>query len=228
MAREYFCAYHSMLNQFKGLSDAEFGRLIRAALQYSASGQAPALGGREAILWPSIEWQVDEQVRAYEEKCRKNAANIRSRWQKNKAENQGAGAAESYERIRPNTTVFKKNKIKNTPLTPQGAEVAAVMYDPGVAQVAQCWQQNMGVLSPALGEQIAAWVKMVEPGMVCAVIRYAVLAGKRDGRYIDSIIRNAADRNITTLSAWNAEQVERQNKNAPAAAPEQEVKRKWL
>ena len=64
--------------------------------------------------------------------------------------------------------------------------------------------------------------------MVCAVIRYAVLAGKRDGRYIDSVIRNAADRNITTLSAWNAEQVERQNKNAPAAAPEQEVKRKWL
>ena len=96
MAREYFCAYHSMLNQFKGLSDAEFGRLIRAALQYSASGQAPALGGREAILWPSIEWQVDEQVRAY----------------------QGTSAAEPYERIRPNTPVSKKNKIKNTPLTP--------------------------------------------------------------------------------------------------------------
>ena len=106
--------------------------------------------------------------------------------------------------------------------------MAAALYDPGVAQAAQCWQESMGVLSPAVGQQLAEWVQMAEPGMVCAVIRYAVLAGKRDGRYVDSVLRNAAARNITTLAAWNAEQLERQHKNAPAGEDHEEAKRKWL
>lgn len=228
MAREYFCASHDMLRLYQGLSDSEFGRLMRAALQYSATGQVPALKGQEAKNWPGIQWMVDKQVQAYEDKCRKNAENIRNRWKKQKAVSTGASEPIAYDRIQSNTSEYKNINRKNTPLTPQGAEAAAAMYDPGVAQVAECWQQNMGVLSPAVAEQMARWVQMVEPGMVCAVIRYAVLAGKHDGRYIDSIIRNAANRNITTLSTWNAEQVERQNKNAPAAASEQEVKRKWL
>lgn len=228
MAREYFCASHDMLDLYAGLSDQEFGVLMRAALKYSATGEVPVLKERVALLWPGVKWQVDKQVQAYEDKCRKNAENIRNRWKKQKAVSTQVSEPTVYDRIQPNTGVYKNINRKNTPLTPQGAEAAEAMYNPGVAQVAECWQQNMGVLSPALGEQIAAWVQMAEPGMVCAVIRYAVLAGKRHGRYIDSIIRNAADRNITTLSAWNAEQVERQNKNAPAAAPEQEVKRKWL
>ncbi len=228
MPREYFCASHDMLDLYAGLSDQEFGVLMRAALKYSATGEVPVLKERVALLWPGVKWQVDKQVRAYEDKCRKNAKNIRNRWKKQKAVSSQANEPVVYDRIQSNTSEYKNINIKNTPLTPQGGEAAAAMYDPGVAQAAQCWQENMGVLSPAVAEQIAHWVQMAEPGMVCAVIRYAVLAGKRDGRYIDSVIRNAAERNITTLSAWNAEQVERQNKNNPADVPGREVKRKWL
>ena len=228
MAREYFCASHKMLKLYEGLSDSEFGRLIRAALQYSATGQVPALKGQEAKNGPGIQWMVDEQVQAYEDKCRKNAENIRNRWKKQKAVSSRASEPIAYDRIQSNTSEYKNINRKNTPLTPQGGDMAAALYDPGVAQAAQCWQENMGVLSPAVGQQLAEWVQMAEPGMVCAVIRYAVLAGKRDGRYVDSVLRNAAARNITTLAAWNAEQLERQHKNAPAGEDHEEAKRKWL
>lgn len=232
MPREYFCASHDMLLKLKSLSDSEFGRLMRATLQYSCNGQTPPpsyLKGKEASHFDGMMVEVDKQVRAYEAKCRQNSENQRRRWQKQRAEDKEQSVRESYDRIQSYTNVTNNKYKNNTPLTPQGVEVAAAMYDPGVAQVAECWQQNMGVLSPALGEQIAAWVQVAEPGMVCAVIRYAVLAGKRDGRYIDSVIRNAVARNVTTLAAWNAEQVERQQQNTPNdTKTTTEVKRKWL
>lgn len=232
MARVYFCAYHDMLDQHKGLKDSEFGRLMRAALRYSATGETPAqsyLKGPEASHWPGVQIEIDKQIEAYETKCRKNAENIRRRWAKKQpADADGAGAAILYDRIRPNTNELIKYKNNNTPLTPQGeAGGAGAMYNAGIAQAAQCWQQNIGVLSPAVGQQLAEWVQLAEPGMVCAAIEYAALAGKHDGRYIGSVIRNAASRNVTTLEAWQAEQRQRQSKNAPAGEKE-EVKRRWL
>ena len=66
MAREYFCAYHSLLETTEVLSDAEFGRLMRAAIEYSASGILPSLGGRESIMWGIVKWQIDRDVAHYE------------------------------------------------------------------------------------------------------------------------------------------------------------------
>lgn len=72
MAREFFQCYHSYLKQCESLSDAEFGRLIRAALRYSATGQKDDVPGQEKYALGFLTYNIDNEKRAYEDKCRKN------------------------------------------------------------------------------------------------------------------------------------------------------------
>ena len=101
MPREYFCASHDMLLKLKSLSDSEFGRLMRATLQYSCNGQTPPpsyLKGKEASHFDGMMVEVDKQVRAYEAKCRQNSENQRRRWQKQRAEDKEQSVRELYDR----------------------------------------------------------------------------------------------------------------------------------
>lgn len=91
MAREYFCAYHSLLGSLTPFGDAECGRLFRAALTYSATGEEMELGGNERFIWPTIKQMIDRDAKQYADKCKKNAENVRTR----------------YERIRTNTNVYE-------------------------------------------------------------------------------------------------------------------------
>ena len=75
MAREYFCAYHSYLQSMRKLSDAECGRLFRALLQYSMSGELINLQGREEIVFDIFSQQIDRDREAYERKCQTNKDN---------------------------------------------------------------------------------------------------------------------------------------------------------
>lgn len=75
MAREYFCAYHSYSDSMRNLSDNECGRLFRALLRYSATGDLPDLTDREGIAFDFMRGQIDRDREAYEAKCRKNREN---------------------------------------------------------------------------------------------------------------------------------------------------------
>lgn len=88
MAREYFCAYHSLLASLEPFGDAERGRLFTAALEYSATGTAPQLSGNERFLWPTIRAMIDRDKAAYDAKCKQNSANAseRNRSQANASE----------------------------------------------------------------------------------------------------------------------------------------------
>ena len=77
MAREYMCAYHSLLETAQRLNDAEFGRLMRAAISYSASGESPTLSGRELMLWDMIKWQIDRDIEKFKVFTEKQAENGR-------------------------------------------------------------------------------------------------------------------------------------------------------
>ena len=67
MAREYFCAYHSLLQSIEPLSDAERGRLFTACLEYSKTGVAPELCGNERFIFPTIKEQIDRDTVAYDD-----------------------------------------------------------------------------------------------------------------------------------------------------------------
>lgn len=65
MARNYACLKHEYLEEMSLLTDAEFGRLCRALLAYSADGKEGQLQGSERLFWPRVKMQEDRAVESY-------------------------------------------------------------------------------------------------------------------------------------------------------------------
>lgn len=80
MAREFFQAYHSFLEAMEPLNDAECGRLFKACLIYSMSGEVPELRGNERFVFPSMKGQIDRDLQNYEKKCSAGSAGAKSKW----------------------------------------------------------------------------------------------------------------------------------------------------
>ena len=64
MAREFFCAYHSILEAMEPLNDAECGRLFRACLNYSMTGAPQELCGNERFVFPGLKAQIDRDIKS--------------------------------------------------------------------------------------------------------------------------------------------------------------------
>ena len=73
--REYFPCYNSYLTKIAKLSDQEVGRLFRALLTYSATGEAQELTGREAVAFDFIRDDIDRANESYAQKCETNRRN---------------------------------------------------------------------------------------------------------------------------------------------------------
>ena len=73
--REYFPCYNSYLQKIAKLSDQEVGRLFRALLMYSTTGEAQELAGREAVAYDFIADDIDRANKAYSDKCAVNKRN---------------------------------------------------------------------------------------------------------------------------------------------------------
>lgn len=71
----YICLYLSYLDSFQGLPDAALGKLVRAMLQYAATGEIPQLTGPARILWPMIRSQMDRDREKYRDRCETNRIN---------------------------------------------------------------------------------------------------------------------------------------------------------
>lgn len=116
MAREFFCAYHSYRKSMRNLSDAECGRLFKALLEYSETGETLInLQGRESIAYDFIVTQIDRDNEAYEEKCKTNRVN-------------GARAAE-----RTRTEANATERYQTPPNAPQGKEKGKGEYIPPIS-----------------------------------------------------------------------------------------------
>ncbi len=71
----YVCLYVSYLESLAPFSDEEIGRMVRAMLIYTATGEMPLFDGNERFIWPTIKAQIDRDEAAYQERCEKNRAN---------------------------------------------------------------------------------------------------------------------------------------------------------
>ena len=66
MAASYLKLFVDSLEKYKKLNDSEFGRLVRAALRYKATGAEPDDLGREALLWDGMRLDIDRDAEKYE------------------------------------------------------------------------------------------------------------------------------------------------------------------
>lgn len=85
MARDYAAVPHEYREEMSELSDAEFGRLIRALLLDSETGQAMALNGNERFYIKRVTAEEDRHRRSYDElisaRSRAGKAGAEARWQ---------------------------------------------------------------------------------------------------------------------------------------------------
>lgn len=75
MAREYFNAYHSILEAMEPLNDAERGRLFTALLVYSSTGATEKLSGNERFVFPGLRSQIDRDIKKYDDYCLQQSEN---------------------------------------------------------------------------------------------------------------------------------------------------------
>lgn len=136
MAIEYFCCYHSYLRKVAKLSDQELGRLFRALLVYSSTGERAQLAGREDIAFDFIADDIDRAKKAYEQRCAINANNAKNGGRpKKRPVSEKADGLEKTDGFSENRTVFnetEKNQTKDKtkgksksnhslpPISPQG------------------------------------------------------------------------------------------------------------
>lgn len=66
MAIDYFRCYHSYMRKCEKLTDQELGRLFRALLTYSSTGERQELAGRESIAFDFIADDIDSTAAASE------------------------------------------------------------------------------------------------------------------------------------------------------------------
>lgn len=122
MAIEYFPCYHSYLARLAKLSDQEVGRLFRALLTYSATGECPELTGRESVAFDFIQYDIDRARESSNERSRKNSENIQKRWNTNDTN--------EYDRIPSNTNdtiTITKTKTKTSNISPPTPSCARLL-----------------------------------------------------------------------------------------------------
>ena len=69
MSNTYLKLFVDSLERYQKLSDAEFGRLIRAGLIYKATGTVPELNGREELLFDGMKLDIDRDNEQYTATC---------------------------------------------------------------------------------------------------------------------------------------------------------------
>lgn len=146
MGLEYFPCYHSYLRSCDCLTDEELGRLFRALIHYSETGERTELSGRESVAFGFIAADIDRSKTAYDAKCEKARQNIAKRY-----------ATDEYCGIRTNTDEYEsyqskgksKSKIKEKDIDiPDGISntTAKRFVVPSVAEVdAYCRSRGNGI-----------------------------------------------------------------------------------
>jgi len=106
----YIMVFYDSLEKYEGLSNEQFGRLIRAGLVFARDGTEPELDGPEKIMFPGLKLQIMRDAEKYREKCEKNRENIQQRW----GQKPEAGTDTNvYDRIRPNTNAYETYQDKD-------------------------------------------------------------------------------------------------------------------
>jgi len=197
MAREYFNAYHSYLKSMEELNDAECGRLFRACLKYSMTGEAQKLPGGERILFPAIREQIDRDKASYAEKCRKQTENINKRWN-----------TTVYDGI-PTDTKDTKEKEK------EKEDITLSIISPTKPPAHQRGEHGYVRLSDAEYERLIADLGTAEAARVIAYVDESAAATKNKNKWRDwnLVLRKAA------REGWGKRETKPQRKGQAANHP---------
>lgn len=149
MSREYTAVPHEYLEEMDTLSDAEFGRLIRALLEYSMTGEERELSGGERVHWKRVRNRENRYQEGFEnnEKVKteraKNAAN--ARWSNAKNANACASISSNAKNANTNTKTKAKTDTKaNTEANPISESKSTQVREMEFEQFWRCYPRKEG------------------------------------------------------------------------------------
>lgn len=214
----YLKLFVDCLDKYQKLNDTEFGRLVRAALRYKATGAEPDNLGREALLWDGMRLDIDRDNENYQTLCdtRSEAGKkgAKSRWQ-NHSKN-------SKSHLPYGKNGQEEDKDKDNDLPPKSPNGG----NEDVKKVVDAYEGAIGavpryVVSEALGFIASG----METSLVCRAIQLAAENNVRKWTYASAILRDCENKGITTLHAFEAESAAHK---AQKAQPEKKSRWKEL
>lgn len=147
MARNYAALPYEYKREMNALSDAEFGRLCRALIEYSESGTPIALCGNERFYAERVMMQEDRYKDSYKEACeaRKEAGKkgAIARWQGMATH---SNACDAIADDGKNGQTETKTETKINTLPPNGGKSNTRFAPPTLVEVAEyCRERGKGV-----------------------------------------------------------------------------------
>lgn len=215
MAREYMCLYHSYLETASELSDEEFGRLIRASLEYSRDGTARPLTGNEKILYPTFRWQIDKDKDYFEDigKKRKSAGSAGGKSKAKQTVAKEANGSKVKQTEAKGSKTGNANENANANVNNISSSTATA--EPDIAACVQAYEQNIGPIARAAFDDISRQLADLPADLICEAIGEAALNNKRSWNYVKAILKRCREQNILSVDAYRAE---KENHAAAAAA----------
>ena len=218
------CLYHSYLKTAEALTDAEFGRLVRAALVYSETGTAPALGGNERVLFPVIKWQIDKDVAYFQESHERRRSAGKKGGESNAKQKealpsnakQSQASASNSSNDNANANDIYTTTAAASACAREGEPFADSLHDDDLAACIVCYEENIGSIPRYVSEAMAGWLRKLPAELICKAIAEAAAANVRNWKYAESILKRCEASNITSVAAYEAESVNK----GPAKASE--------
>jgi hypothetical protein len=190
MARNYAPLPHEYLQEMAALSDEEFGRLIRALLQYSMTGQMPELTGIERILLPRVKMQEDRFRANYAElsaaRSEAGKKGAKAKLNKDRQREEKAGKEKQTPAKRSNTET-KTNT--NTDLSPSNGK-----EDHGARQPKVQWAENVTMTNDEYEKLLAAHGPADTARLIAILDNYKGASGKRYASDYRAILSWVVDR----------------------------------
>lgn len=132
MSTTYLKLFVDCLEKYQKLNDTEFGRLVRAALRYKATGAEPDDLGREALLWDGMRLDIDRDNESYhtvvEARASAGKKGAAVRWQRQKQDGKNSKCHFANGKNGQDKEEDKEKEKDITPPTPSATEGAAKNY----------------------------------------------------------------------------------------------------
>lgn len=212
MARNYAALPYDYLEEMEALNDAEFGRLARALLVYSMTGEPIALCGNERFYAKRVMAQEDRFKGSYDDAIgRKREAGKKGaakRWDgKNgsaisaMADDSKNGYIETKTNTETNTNTLPSDDGKSK--GPDGQNPVGVVVSAYMDKI------NPTPSTQAVAE-LTAYVEKMGTECCLRAIDIALDAKKTTWSYIRAILKNKCEQGVRCLADWDRVDAERE------------------
>ena len=151
-ALPYLKVFGDWLVRFQRLDDAQFGRLVRAAIGYVCAGEEPQIDGIEGLSFDYIRPALDNDVVKYQEKVAKNSVNgakgAVARWGTDSERHlsDGENSQEKREKKEEKRYKIDDTRVRDVPERPYTPTEGADVLDSAIEAFESAWRAYTDML----------------------------------------------------------------------------------